>query len=74
MDYCYDYISFLVFIFSYYHKNLLRKILSDDELSNDYELHMRLKILAKEFIENNVDNEDLDIEEITEIFLKSKIS
>jgi hypothetical protein len=35
---------------------------------------MRLKILAKEFIENNVDNEDLDIEETTEIFLKSKIS
>lgn len=65
--------NFVIFIFTYYHKDLLREILTDNELSNDYSMYERLEKLAEEFNESGFDNEDYDIEDTTEMFLKNKI-
>lgn len=65
--------DFLIMIMCYYHKGLLYKILSDDAKSNDYVKFEELKKLCKEFKESKIDNEDIDIEDTTRIFLARKL-
>ena len=67
-------ISFLCFIFIYYHQELVFELLTDKEKGNDYDVFTALKTLAEEFLTGGYDNEDEDVEDTTREFLKNKIN
>lgn len=65
--------NFIIFIFTYYHKCILKRLLTDDEKSNDYVLFKKMEELAEEFQQSGFDNEDEDITDTTCIFLINKL-
>ena len=65
--------NFIIFIFTYYHKYTLERLLTDDEKSNDYRLFEKMEELAEEFQQSGIDNEDEDIEDTTYKFLINKL-
>lgn len=63
----------LIFVMSYYHKELLDELFTDDDRINEFDESRFVQNLCKEYIENKWDNEDLSLIESTRAFLKAKI-